>query len=90
MNQQAIEAIKAVVTPVLMTALTAIVASAAVYVAKSLRALVVDTISYVAAKMGTDNYVFFRRIAKDVVLALMQHPAYKDLTGPEKKIKQKL
>ncbi|MCX6064635.1 MAG: phage holin, LLH family [Chloroflexi bacterium] len=74
-----------ILTPVLVTGLSAVLIAAVAYVI----ALLKDTVSvaslYLSAKIGASDYVFFRNIAKDVVLALMQHPAYKDLTGPEKK-----
>ena len=41
--------------------------------------------NYLMAKLGEFNYSFFRKIVQDTVLALMQHPAYKDLMNEEKK-----
>jgi hypothetical protein len=72
-------------SPIIVSMVTALLVLLVGYLAKTVKETLVLAGDYLSTKMNVEDYTMFRGIARDIVLTLMQHPAYKDLTGAEKK-----
>jgi len=78
------EVLKAL-TPVIVTLLTAILTGIVGYLGAIAKRYADIATEYLFTKMDHQEYDLLRKIARDAVLNLIQSPAFKELTGAEKK-----
>ena len=79
------EEVMSALTPVIVALLTTILTGIVGYLGVVAKRLADASSVYLINKIGHQNYDLLRKISKDAVLNLIQSPAFKDLTGAEKK-----